>query len=267
MTSEIMDSMLDHIKPYLCETFTNDSKEFISRLKFSEFNKLFNLYVNQQNITYTDYMIFTINNNLEIEPKYSFDTECDKNSYQVVHQDTKNNIHICQMLNTLQLYETLISNSNKYVFIPLHMTIDTFDKGHATILIFDKSDKSCRLFDSNGMNGYIKSKIMDLLLDTYIDIFNLCHDETYTYISHEIWMENKKDYILNRNSLKTDNIDAGHCMIFTLLIPHLLTITNYSLNTIIKEINKLDKEVLLIIIMSYTQMAYDNYNVMFHRKY
>lgn len=67
-----------------------------------------------------------------------------------------------------------------------------------------------------------------------------------------------KKYVLNKSTLKTEDITSGHCMIFTLIISHLLSKEKYDLETIIIELNKLNKNDMIDVIMGYTEQAIEN---------
>lgn len=119
------------------------------------------------------------------------------------------------------------------------------------------------MFDPNGpdshTNDYINSSIMDTLFKTYIHIFNICHEEQYTYLFLNDWYyySKKNNYQINTIYLedKEKNIRAGHCVILTLLIAHLLTITKYNCHTIILKLSKINNKELFKFLMEYTQMV------------
>ena len=65
-------------------------------------------------------------------------------------------------------------------------------------------------------------------------------------------------YILNSSNLKNNDINAGHCMIFTLIIAHILSKDKFELNNIITELNKIKQNELLDLVMGYTERAIEN---------
>ncbi len=256
--------IINSIKDYIAPTYTKYSKDIISRMDLNQFKILLSFYTGQKTIDYYNFTMFTIYKNerdIHIEPTTSFETYEDRNTYQVIYYDDKNNSYLTQMYETCDFYKTLIENENRYVFFPFVLSIKDKNVGHATILIVDKEDKSVRFFDSNGLNGFVKSDITDKLFETYINIFNICHDEQYTYIKQTDWVYSNM-YNLNSSVLNNKEIDAGHCMIFTLLISHLLIKTNKHINDIILEINKINKNKLFDIIMGYTEIAAVNIGYM-----
>ena len=135
------------------------------------------------------------------------------------------------------------------------------------MLVIDKINKNIRFFDPNGIsNGNINYIVVDKFLETYFNIFNISFDETFIYMSQKDWLpiENnidRKKYILNSSLLKNDNINGGHCMIFILLIAHLLSKDKFELYEIITELKKIKHTEMLDIIMGYTERAIENFNL------
>lgn len=261
--NDIINNINYKIKDYISPEFNKDSKDLISKIDYNKFIKLLNLYTCQPIINYNEYMIFNMwrnKNEIEIEPIQSFSTTKDSNSYQVIYYDSIEETYQAQLYNITDFYRTIVETKNKYVFFKLSMQFKNKNVGHATLIIIDKEDKSCKFFDSNGYNcSKIKSQIIDKLLETYINIFNITCNEYYTYISSADWMYgNKSDYILNKSILSNETIGQGHCVIFTLIVAHILSITNYTLNEIILNINKIESDKLFELIMGYTHRAIQN---------
>jgi len=156
------------------------------------------------------------------------------------------------------MYELIISNNNRYVFIPIMFSIKDNKIGHATMLIIDKQSMMIRFFDSNGITkGIINNNVIDKFLKTYFDIFNITFNETYIYIEQESWIGDNK-YVLNSSNLKNTDVNAGHCMVFTLIIAHFLSKEQLELNNIIIELNKIKQDELLDFVMGYTERAVEN---------
>ncbi len=116
--------------------------------------------------------------------------------------------------------------------------------GHATMLIIDKKELSIKFFDSNGITkGYINYEIVDKFMKTYFDIFNITFNESYTYVSQKYWIDPTiNNFSLNTSELKNQDINAGHCMIFTLIIAYILSKSDYRLNDIVLYLNKIKKK-------------------------
>jgi hypothetical protein len=263
--NKIKDDIKYKINNYVSQVFDKNSKDMISKIDYNGFIKLLNLYTSQSIINYNEYMIFSLyknNNEIEIVPTHSFSTVKDFNSYQVIYYDPIENSYLAQLYNITDFYKTIIETTNKYVFFKLCMIFKNENTGHSTLIIIDKEDKSCKFFDANGYNGSkIKSEIIDKLLETYINIFNITCNEYYTYISTDDWMYGDKNhYILNDYILKNETITAGHCVIFTIIVAHILSITNYTLNQIIFALKNIENNKLFDLIMGYTQTAIENLN-------
>lgn len=259
--------IINSLKDYVSPTYTKKSKNIISRIPFEKFKKILSLYTGQNPIDYINFTMFMIwkdKKEINIEPTTSYTSFEESNVYQVLYYDTQNESYLAQMYETTDFYNTIIENENKYIFFPFMLSFKDEKIGHATLLIVDKEDKSVRFFDPNGFNGCIRSEITDKLFKTYIDIFNICHSETYTYFNQEDWLYgNHNNYRLNISTLQGGEIEAGHCMIFTLLIAHLLTIRKENINDIIFQLNKLDKKELFDMIMGYTEMAAINIKLLY----
>jgi hypothetical protein len=158
-----------------------------------------------------------------------------------------------------------INNKNKYVFIPIIFKNKT-QIAHKTILIINNNDLSIKLFDSNGISKFnnLNSEVIDKFIEKYFEIYNVIYDTHYSYIKQSDW--NYININLNTNDLKSNDIDAGHCAIFTLLIAQLLTNTNNTLIDIIKYINTINKNHLFDIIMKYTQCSINNIELIIDKK-
>ena len=259
-------NIIDDIKDYISLTYTNKSKDIISKFPLKYLNKLLSMYTNQNENIFNEYIIFTmVDGNIEITNNYS--TISDKNTYQVIYFDTNEKNYIFQAFAFQQIYELIIINSNKYIFIPIMFSYKDSKIGHATMLVIDRINKIIRFFDPNGLSrGNINYTIIDKFMKTYFDIFNITFDENYNYVDQKEWMNIRNDndyknYILNSSLLKNENINSGHCMIFILLISHILSKENHELSEIITEIKKIKHCELLDIIMGYTERTIENFNL------
>jgi len=257
--------LLTHITDYISPIYNQTSKDTFSRLPFDKYFKLLNLYVNQTQCNINNYAIFRlddIKNDVEFVNDYS--TFSDSNTYQVIYYDTTDKSYLFQAFGFTDMYELIISNQNRYVFIPVMFSIKDNKTGHATMLIIDKQTNIIRFFDSNGLTkGIINNNIIDKFLKTYIDIFNITFNETYIYIEQQSWLgitnhNEINKYILNSSNLKNNDVNAGHCMIFTLIIAHLLSKEKFELNNIITELNQIKQNELLDLVMGYTERAIEN---------
>jgi hypothetical protein len=238
-------TLFSELYDYISPLYSEDSKKIFSRLPLDKYYKILNMYTNQQYSIISDYIIFRLENeSANVEVVYDYTTNEDKDTYQVIYYDVVDKTYLFQGYSFKNIYELIITNSNRYVFIPIMLSIKDKKIGHATILIID----------SNGLTkGNINHNIINKFMKTYFEIFNITFNENYNYIEQEKWINiiEYNKYILNKSSLKTDEISSGHCMIFTLLIAHLLSNEKYDLQTIIFEFNKLKKNDLLDIIMGY----------------
>lgn len=102
-------------------------------------------------------------------------------------------------------------------------------------------------------------------MKTYFDIFNITFNESYSYIKQIDWIKSTcNNYSLNTSELKNGEINSGHCMIFTLIIAHVLSKEEYGLSDIIQYLNKIKKSELLDIVMGFTERAVENLNLISH---
>jgi hypothetical protein len=258
--------IITEINEYISPEYTQKSKDIFSRLPLDKYKLLLNMYLNQNNNTVDEYILFGLSddnnvndvNDVNIINNYS--TYSDKDSYNVIYYDLNEKIYLFQAYSFQNMYELIILNKNKYVFIPVMFSLKDSKVGHATMIIIDKIEMTIKFFDSNGMTKeYINSTIVDSFLEYYFNIFNITFNENYEYIKQKEWI--KSNYTLNSSTLSNNDINAGHCMIFTLLIAHILSKQTKTLDQIITELNKLTKNELFDFVMGYTERAIENLNL------
>ena len=257
--------LITHLTDYVSPIYNQSSKDTFSRLPFDKYLKILNFYTNQTHCDVNNYVLFRLNdidNDVEFVNDYS--TFSNSNTYNVVYYDTYDKSYLFQAFGFNNMYEIIISNQNRYVFVPVMFAIKDNKVGHATMLIIDKQTMMVRFFDSNGLTkGIINNNIIDKFIKTYFDIFNITFNETYIYIEQQSWLglQNYNEinkYILNSSNLKNNDINTGHCMIFTLIIAHILSKDKFELNNIITELNKIKQNELLDLVMGYTERAIEN---------
>lgn len=257
---EIMNTLTDYISP----TYTQKSKDIFSRLPLDKYKLLLNMYSNQNDVTYSDYILFKLeDHHLDVEIVNNYSTISDENTYIVIYYDPAEKSYLFQTFDFTNMFELIISNANRYIFVPIMFSLKDSKIGHATMLIIDKQELTIKFFDSNGITrGYINSNIVDKFFKTYFDIFNITFNESYTYINQKSWIDTTiNNYSLNTSELKNQDINSGHCMIFTLIVAHILSKSDYKLNDIISHLNKIKKSDLLDIVMGYTERAVENLNL------
>lgn len=252
--------IITHINGYISPLYTQKSKDIFSRLPFDKYKLLLNMYVEQHDINYNEYALFKLSNNDSVEFIDTYKTESDKNTYNVMYYDPNENTYILQIYGYENMYELIITNQNRYIFVPIMFSIKDNKIGHATMIIIDKKELTIKFFDSNGLSkGFINSNIIDRFLDLYFNIFNITFDEKYKYINQHQWITQKINrYVLNSSNLKNDNINSGHCMIFILIISHILSKEKLDLDDIIIQFNQIKKNELIDIVMGYTERAIEN---------
>jgi hypothetical protein len=222
------------------------------------------MYSNQIDINYSDYILFKLEDqHMDVEIVNNYSTISDENTYIVIYYDPTEKSYLFQTFDFTNMFELIISNANRYVFVPIMFSLKDSKIGHATMLIIDKQELTIKFFDSNGTTrGYINSNIVDKFFKTYFDIFNITFNESYTYCNQKSWMDPTiNNYSLNTSELKNQDINSGHCMIFTLIVAHILSKSDYKLNDIILHLNKIKKSDLLDIVMGYTERAVENLNL------
>ena len=178
--------IIRHIDEYVSPIYTQKSKDIFSRLPLDKYKLLLNMYVNQQDINYTEYTLFKLSNSHFANPVEFIDnykTNSDKNTYNTIYYDPKENMYLFQAYGFENMYELIITNQNRYIYVPIMFSYKDSKIGHATMIIIDKKELTIKFFDSNGLTkGYINSDIVDKFLDFYFNIFNITFDEKYKYI-------------------------------------------------------------------------------------
>jgi hypothetical protein len=156
------------------------------------------------------------------------------------------------------------NNSEKsHIFIPIMASVEADNSvtGHALAIYYDVKTKFAYLMDPNGRTGYyddalIKiantksglhipdeiindmyingSEKVDMLMRRYISDLNehLTGKEKYVYVSSTIW--NSLDIPLNRSI--PGAINNGHCMMFTLMLIHCISLTGKSLIDVYRDL-------------------------------
>ena len=256
--------MLHFIQDYISPTYEQYSKDRISRIDFSNYKLILKLTTNQnqdfknKTYLYSEYDKKTQNLS-DFQPIDEFDNE-DIDSYSNIFINNNNNIYV-KLHSFEELNELLLLNQdNKYIFIPITISISNTDAGHICLLIFDLSLNIVLFFDPNGNVKYV---IIDKLFNKYIMTFNEIYNMKFYFVSQDDWTE--KNFILNTEKISLNNgfnnVDAGHCMCITLIIAHLLTLTDKDINTILHELNKLTIQEKIDLFMGYTENTYNMVNL------
>lgn len=179
----IIHSITDYISPL----YNQKAKDIFSRIPLDKYQKILNMYTNQQNCNIDEYIVMRLENtNDNVEVINNYITYSDKDTYQVIYYDTQDNTYLFQAYAFKHIFELIIINSNRYVFIPLMFSKKDSKIGHAVMLIIDKKMLSIRVFDSNGLTlGDINHIIIDKFMKTYFEIFNITFNENYTYLEQK----------------------------------------------------------------------------------
>ena len=117
---EIINTLTDYISP----TYTQKSKDVFSRLPLDKYKLLLNMYSNQIDINYSDYILFKLEDqhmNVEIVNNYS--TISDENTYIVIYYDPTEKSYLFQTFDFTNMFELIISNANRYVFVPIMFSL------------------------------------------------------------------------------------------------------------------------------------------------
>lgn len=256
-----MSQIINSIDYLISPTYSQKSKDVVSRIPYKMFKHLFNLNLSQQHIFNKKYMTFDYCiKDKEIKTMdvitlagQDIDSNC------VIQYHTDNNIYV-QLHSHEELKELLILNeANIFFFLPISLSYTQQDSGHACVLIFDKIKNTVIFFDPNGYTTYHNNSIIDEILNVYIEIFNIDFSENYKYLSQNKWL--KTHFSLNGRDIsfnEINKIDAGHCKILTVLIPHLLILSGKDINQILSELNKLSKNDKIDLIMGYTERSFEN---------
>jgi hypothetical protein len=263
--TQVLHSIYDFITPI----YSQKSKDVVSRLPYKMFKQVLNLNLSQQFILNELYMTFDYSiKDKEIKmidkirlTGQDIDTNC------VIQYHTDNNMY-AQLHSHEELKELLILNeSNKFFFLPISLSYTKEDSGHACVLIFDQIKRSVIFFDPNGYTTYQNNSILDEILNVYIELFNIDFSENYKYIRQIEWLKtrfNLNGVDISNNLINPSNpIEAGHCKILTVLIPHLLNISDKNINEILSELNKLNQNEKIDLIMGYTERTFDNLKLLY----
>ena len=128
-------NIVDSIRDYISPTYTNKSKDIISKLPMPYLNKLLSMYTQQSDKLIKEYTIFTLSDN-SVELINNYSTESDKDTYQVIYYDTADKNYIFQAFAFQELYELIIINNSRYVFVPIMFSYKDSKVGH--ILVYEK---------------------------------------------------------------------------------------------------------------------------------
>lgn len=163
----------------------------------------------------------------------------------------------------------------RYVFLPVMFGHELEKNGHCTSLAFDTFKNKVYFIDPNGMTTYFdkllidlfdhhnkdalgvflddmiieSEKLVEILFQTYIADLNSKFDTKFEFVSRQIW--NKSKFSVN-SPLPTSVIGSGHCVISTILINHLLHMSQMDVFDIMKTLGSMSIETNIEIINNYS---------------
>lgn len=202
---------------------------------------------NKENKIFKIYSIFKINISTYKIQKIS--DYFDKTEKQIpFYFDYVNNFIILSGINKHTLNK--LSNDNKTYFFPIYYYSDFMSSAHVSLLYI--KDKKAYLIDSNGMPNYYNAInkcshcCIEFLLSFY---FEQCDIQ---YIPIEKWYKG--------NEINGINFD-GNCMTLTILLAHIISLSNKTLNDVYNELKQIPQDQLRTIIYNYQCNLVELFNI------
>jgi hypothetical protein len=276
----MVSTIVSLVEPYygvgICDKVELDT---LKKIKFDTYDLVTNFLLEQMSIksfspTYTLYKVDIVthlcSHHLDIVTEIS-------NMYHTTLQATDKLL----MLHTLS-HSTLIlflsehqHRLKRYVFLPVMFGHELEKNGHCASLAFDTFENKVYFIDPNGITTYFDrllidlftyhnkdilllplndiiintEKLVEILFQTYIADLNSKFDTKFEFVSKQIW--NKSGFSVNK-SLSTSVIGVGHCVISTILINHLLHMSQSDISVIIKTLGCMPIEANIEIINNYS---------------
>lgn len=147
------------------------------------------------------------------------------------------------------LYENIKCN---YVALPIYKYSHAIKKtGHITLLLFDNINKKCFNIDSNGKDEiydfFFKEKI------NYLQNFGL----VYEYQENRKW--NKHHIKLNMNYENDELNNNGNCVVWTILILHIISVMLLDPGEIYKKISLMHRDEKVYVLKEYAKLITTKY--------
>lgn len=161
------------------------------------------------------------------------------------------------------LYHDMIkfieSNESYYIYYPLRY-LGKFNEekteGHRALIIIDKKNKTVKLFDPNVVPTFfnkIKKNTNRLIEDM---LFYYYKNINYEYIYIKKWRQVNHSTRLNGKPNITKKYDLGICGPICIFIAHYISLTNESVDSIIKNLLDLPSDILRLMFYNYQSNIY-----------
>ena len=137
----------------------------------------------------------------------------------------------------------------RYYFLSLNFNMFIGDKsGHVAVLVFDLNGKTLSLLDHNGQFEYFghnrEAQTAMIKLFTHY-----CKQLKFTLQEAKTW--NPENRVLNQN----DVLYGGHCVIISILLVHMLYLTQDSISAVFTRLSNLDKTSFSYLISAYSAVS------------
>jgi hypothetical protein len=202
------------------------------------------------------------------------DDSGDEHSLSIQYDNNHLMLHILS-IESLMFYlgdSSEIHNASRYVFFNVSLSSENKDAGHRTCLLIDTHRCEAYLYDPNGNTTFFNNIFSeeatkhgmkytnDLYFDGHIAINKLFEGyfddlktrlgTTIKFVPSDKWNPNK--YVLNPSFSSKVVIGSGHCVITTIMLIHVLHLTQEDLSLVFKELGKLSDEQLIYVINGYS---------------
>jgi hypothetical protein len=229
----------------------------MSKLSDKKIGKIFYDITGQDNFNVLSHDMFTYDDNTkniyETGQNINFVTS---NGCPIIFEEMEESIIISilpdeELIN--YLYENIKCN---YIGFPIYTHHYKLHVAHISLLLFDNINKKCYYIDSNGKTDkdrYFYDSFFNGKIE-FLQNFGL----EYNYEKSDIW--NKNNIVLNYNYRHNELNNDGNCVIWTILILHLISLLCISPQELYEKLDVCDpeekifmlKEYLNIMTMKYT---------------
>jgi len=242
---------------------TDKMKKFNRTLNYKKFDKLISLINDQSIISNKEYVLYKQKLDVMDFEVESYILE-DTNEIYPLIVDAIDDYLLLNSITPNCLAEYIKKNYNlDYIFIPLNYGNNANDNSHQSMIMFDNRNMKIYNIDPNGKSDYFNNIFdndmsfeIDTLLCNYfsdLKIFNI----NYEYIYSHVW--NNKKIALNI-SFKNEYVGSGHCVIFSLMLIHLISVLKISSNKAFEMFSTLSESEILFLIKEYSIGMYNIFN-------
>ena len=259
-----MENPLEVISNYLGVFLHNDIQKYrdqtiykaIASCSPRNHTQILNIICDQPCISEKKWSMYTANlitGNVELFLEYKNPDYQNNCVINVQYEDA----HISMnLINAKKFGKFLRKSENKNVFFPILLSVGEGKPSHCAALIIDLKEKKAYMVDPNGNNNYFSvhfgretESLIDKMILMYIEHANALTNIKIEYVPQHIW--NKTTYIINRPLNNALVNTGGNCVILTILILHLLHLSDCTINYVFSMLNMLTDDELSIIINTY----------------